>query len=158
MRASSTRGDSRCEEKSRARERRRRKFTVDGHRTSNHFSPAHSLCVSLRWPPQQRAEFTLGLSHFQGRERRRDGRISRSACRGRTMAAWRGDAAGGRQTAERSPRKNGPLWAILSIGLVSVVLRVGLVVSRDNGRLMLARPSVCSIGKLKDGHPDCHDC
>jgi hypothetical protein len=46
----------------------------------------------------------------------------------------------------------------LSIGLVSVVLRVGLVASGDNGRLMLARPSVCSIGKLKDGHPECHDC
>src|SRR5262245_37177666 len=46
----------------------------------------------------------------------------------------------------------------LSIGLVSVVLLVGLVVSGDNGRLILARPSVCSIGKLKDGHPECHDC
>jgi hypothetical protein len=46
----------------------------------------------------------------------------------------------------------------LSIGHVSVVLRVGLVVSGDNGRLILARPSVYSIGKLKDGHPECHDC
>jgi hypothetical protein len=23
-----------------------------------------TACVSLRWPPQQRAEFTLGLSYF----------------------------------------------------------------------------------------------
>src|SRR5215510_3047136 len=55
-------------------------------------------------------------------------------------------------------RRGGENSPFLSIGLVSVVLRVGLVVSGENGRLMLARPSVCSIGKLKDGHPECHDC
>jgi hypothetical protein len=42
----------------------------------SHFRPAYSLRVSLRWPPQQRAEFTLGLSYFRGSKRTTDCRIS----------------------------------------------------------------------------------
>jgi hypothetical protein len=37
--------------------------------------PVYSLCVSLRWPPQQRAEFTPGLSYFRRGRRARDRRI-----------------------------------------------------------------------------------
>jgi hypothetical protein len=52
--------------KSRRRERRRRILTVCGHRYSNHFRPAYSLCVSLRRPPQHRAEFTARPFLFSG--------------------------------------------------------------------------------------------